>query len=1033
MTGIKPAGGGQLDFQAVFFSREELWLAPGDLGRFQLERRWFKAGRSSPFHPLVMTIGALEKSLLDELPWPETEDLPYRFLLYDLAGPLLEQLRRTPGDAAGEVRARAALAQDLGEGLGRLKLAGLTWDQVAALPPSGLARLLAEQGRAHDAFLDSQGRLDRAARRRRLLERLSAGEPFKTLAGVRRIVYRRVQRLSPFETELLLALAGRVRVEALLRVPSWLREEKTGSGAGFDFLRAIRRLEGSSAPGLDLEFSDPPPSALAYAADVLLSPAAARLRPAPDPAGQIQIIRTPTAYHEVEEAARQLKKLLAGGAAPEDLALAAPSLTDYGPLVEDLGRRFGLAFHFRRGRPLAGQGPARAVMDLAEVWGSHWERARVIGLFQNPYFNRAEGAENPGGLALAAGVTDQRAGGGFEENLSKVIYKEPAQNHTARALMAFVGRLKEAGRALAAARDWPAFFRIFKELLKELGWPGPPPPDSALAASDKAAGRALVEELARLESALARPPAPPAGLDHFRLWLRTVLAEAHVPDGRGPEGRIWVLNYYDLHGGRFEEIFFLGLNERVFPRTGPDKLWWPREFVSAAAGRDFLGRSLWTDAAERYRQEEMMLAAALGQARRRVWLFHHAEDQAGQPVLPSPLLSALKDLWPAEGGESRLTEEVTAWRAARDPAEAAGPDELWVGLARLDPADWPAAVPRSPENLSLWAALRRRREAWRALGEARPGPAAVAGWLKTRPSHQGAPLMSPSFLAGFAECPLAFWFREALGLASEGGPLEEWPALREGDSLHRILEAFFRPRLGPRGLPGPPWPGAAEEEALRAEILGLAEAEARRSQKEPLGRLPLWRIRQENLAALLTAWLGRELSQPDDHVRPWLLEWAFGPGKAAPPWPLAGEDAICFHGRADRIDRTGRGLWVRDYKRRDSASGFRIKPGHSPPPRAWPLLVYTLAAGAHFRMPADSSFEILDPAEGAARRPGLPSDHPDMEPSGGGAGFPQLLAEAWAGIKAGIFRPEAGSQCGFCSFGLMCPRADGEAAPEDSP
>ena len=1037
-----PSAPDLVEIEAVFFSREELWLTPGDLGRFQLQRRWDRAGsgRAGPFQPLILTIGALESRLLAELPRPEIEDLSCRFLLYDLAGPLLEQLGPPRAEAADEVRMRAALARDLGDGLGRLKLAGLTWDQVAALPPSGLARVLAEQGRHHDAFLDSRGRLDRAGGRRLLLGELSAGRLFKTLAGVRRIIYRQARRLSPFETELLLALAARVRVEVVLEVPAWVREEKTGPGAGFDLLRAIRRLEGSPASGLHLEFAGPEagpsPPALAYAADVLLSPGAGHGPAPPDPAGQIKIVRTPTAYHEVEEAARRLKKLVVAGTAPEDLALVVPSLADYGPLVEDLGRRFGLAFHFRRGRTLAEEGPARAILNLARVWGSHWERARILDLVRSPYFQGLSGPMDPGGLLLAAGVTDQRAGGGFEENLAKFIRLERDETRlrSARALLALVDRLKQAGRSLAGARTWPDFFLVFNSLLTELGWPGPALPDLPEAEDDPA--RAVSGELARLESALARPPAPPVGLDQFRFWLETVLAEHHVRDGRAPDGRIWVLNYYDLHGGLFEEIFFLGLNERVFPQAGPDNTWWPREFVSAAAGRDFLGRSLWSDAAERYRQEEFLLAAGLGQARRRVWLFHHSEDRTGRPILPSPLLTALKDLWP-DGEGTLLEEEATVWRAAPDPAEAAGPDELWVGLARLDPADWPKGLSRDPAGLALWTSLHRRREVWRGLREARPGPEAVARWLKARPGHQGAPLLKPSFLASFFECPLAFWFGEALGLSPGGDPLEEWSPADEGVSLHRILEAFFRPRLGPAGTPGPPWPGTASEKACLAELLKLAAAEAERAGREPVGRLPLWKLRQEKIPDILTRWLKRELAagRPEDEARPWLLEWSFGPRPrdAAPPWPLVapGSETIYFHGRVDRIDRTGRGLRVMDYKRRDSA-GLNMRPDEPPPARSWPLFIYTLAAGTNFGLPTDSSFEILDPAEGGTRRPGPSSDHPALDPeirAEGAFSFPRLLAETWGRVKAGIFRPE-GEKCDYCPFTRLCPRMDGEDAGE---
>jgi hypothetical protein len=118
---------------------------------------------------------------------------------------------------------------------------------------------------------------------------------------------------------------------------------------------------------------------------------------------------------------------------------------------------------------------------------------------------------------------------------------------------------------------------------------------------------------------------------------------------------------------------------------------------------------------------------------------------------------------------------------------------------------------------------------------------------------------------------------------------------------------------------------------------------------------------------------------------------------------------------------------------------MKIKPDQPPPTRSWPLIIYALAAGAHFGLPADCSFEILDPAEGEARRPGPPSDHPALDPDplararlaeAGAFSFTGLLAETWAGVKAGVFRPEGESRCAYCLFDRLCPRADGEASRE---
>jgi hypothetical protein len=96
-----------------------------------------------------------------------------------------------------------------------------------------------------------------------------------------------------------------------------------------------------------------------------------------------------------------------------------------------------------------------------------------------------------------------------------------------------------------------------------------------------------------------------------------------------------------------------------------------------------------------------------------------------------------------------------------------------------------------------------------------------------------------------------------------------------------------------------------------------------------------------------------------------------------------------------------------------------MKPDQPPPAQSWPLLIYALAAGAHFGLRADCSFEILDSAENESRRPGLSYDH-----------FPGLLAETWGKVKAGVFRPE-GENCDYCLLSRLCPRMDGEAAREE--
>lgn len=1110
------------NIKALFFSPRTIWLLPNDLLRSQFQSKFFDdiglasstdnvlegqvparacsrsdapvfpAGR----YPRLETFTSLERALARELDQPEMDNLGRRLILYDLARTLADHMwpnRSQPAEVDSSLPSSnlfstqsalpepeeaqpalsgadlKSLADDLGDGFDRLKLAGLSWDQVAQLPPAGLGRLLADLGRRHDQLLAGLGRRDRFARRRQVLDELCAGRKFQALAEVKEIVCRWSQRLSPFETDFILALARGRQLQLTLKVPSWVRDENIDHGSGFDLLRSIRRIEKCQEPTLWFDFSEyqtgadgprpsvepssvrypdlidhTPPPALAYAADVLLAPAAYRRPDPPDPTDNLKVIRAASAYQEVEEAARLMKESLRRpeNLKAEDLALVVPDLDRYGPLLDDVSRRFGLAFYLRRGDSLAETGPARAIIDLLTLWSSNWERGRLLELIRNPYFQLGLDPVASHRLAVEAGVTDHRAGGGFEDNLSKINTDLHADGPAARSMLDLLKRLKQAGRRLDQSPTWGEFMFRFKKLLNDLAWPGDlslAPLEPNIRAADLAAAQALAREMDRLGQAFDESPRPPSiGLANFRLWLETVLKDSHLNWDRNPEGRIRVLNYYDLHGGFFEEIFFLGLGERIFPQTAPESRWWPEELVRGAA--ELLGRPLWSEAADRYRQEELLFATGLGQARRRVWLFYPAGDDSGRQVAPSPLLTTLTELWTDENGISRLPVE-TASRAVSPPLiRVAGPDELWVTLAALPPEKWLRSLLKRPETAEVMEQLHRRRERWRQQkNEAFLSPEVMRTWLTRRPTHEGRPLLTPNFLAAFEDCPLAFWGREVLGLSAEGDPIEEWPRTSEGTVVHRVLEVFFQSRLGSGpGQPGPPWPGPADYETCRVELMDILNQEIDRCVRcDPLGRAPLWELRRARLPEILSAWLRREMSSGSE-LRPLSLEWSFGTkyGREAEPWffDLGDGEGLYFQGRADRLDQTEEGLSLRDYKLRlrdDFKLRGRNKTVNRLPTRVWPILTYALAAADLLGQKVEAGFDIIEADSGTGRLIVLSTDDPEMcrpDPKAGGEGlsFPQKLSETWQALGEGHFSPtgEMDRHCAFCGLGLLCPRQD---------
>lgn len=995
------------DFRAVFFSPKTIWLAPNDLALFQLQNALGGSGVKDFTHnfvPQIITFSALEAKLANEISPPELAPLERQFILDGLAKGLAEALGLDEKNLSPAILGE--LADSLGDGLDRLKLAGIPWDKVARLKPARLAQVLSALGRQHDEILRNLGRADRFTKRQAVLKLLADGFRFRALDGLEKIECHWSQRLSPFETDLLIALSNHYEVDVIFNIPAWARNEDLAHGSGFDIVRTFREMEkhiGSNKLFLSYSDAQEKNAALSYAAETLLAPPDYRQSDPPDPTGSISITRAPTAYQEVEDAARRIKELIAHGQSqPHDLALVAPDLNSYGPLIEDVGRRLGLPFHFRRGESLAEQSAARSLLELTALWSSNWERSRVLRLLNSPYFTLTErGAAELHRTALRGGVTDRRAGGGFEMNLAKLTRSENEEGTIAAEILKTVEDLKAHGKALAAHKNWPDFFAAFHGILTELGWPGP---------LDDAAVPLVREEMENLALAFSCPYAPDVSIRNFRLWLKRALPERNFGHDKSPEGRVWALNYYDIHGGVFDEIFFLGLNERLFPQTGASNRWWPEEFIKATNDAAFLGRPLWSSNDDRYRQEELMLATGLGQARRRAHLYYHQTGDDGRAALPSPLLSGLKELWP------ELKERETVTTLPPPPELVRGEDELWADLIAVPPDQWPRELCEREDWQKEWHGVHRRRAAWRQMQkEAKPGAAAVGQWLEQGENYNGRPLIKPEFLKSVADCPLAFWWWQSLGLEGDDAPVEEWPKSREGTLLHKVLEKFFQPRLGKA------WPGAEDFEKCRAELLGILEREIKSGQSRmPLGRLPLWQTRVKKLPEILTQWLQREFDRPAT-VKPFKLEWTFGEDNSAPPYelPLSDSESIYFKGRIDRIDEAEEGLAVRDYKSRES-SVYKVKTDkggvvENIPPAALPLAIYTRAASEHLARPAHSFYEFIKATPGSAGQLPLPHDET--------FDLPEHLRGLWGQVIAGVYEP-SGDGCDWCTYQSLCPRLD---------
>jgi hypothetical protein len=995
-------------FSASHFAIGTLLIVPNDMVRNMVGEE-ILTNREVVMGPRVMSFNLLEKILSGEL-GPAPIDGLLRLMALNAAAPDVWEPLGLPGHL--EPARVIELADQLGDGLDRLRLAGVSWETLESLEPRELSAALAAIGRRYEAWLGDRD--DQFSRRRKLLEALRGGHQFDALAEIESVHCHHSSRLSPFEAELLKALAAKYRVNLRLSAPRWLLEENIPPGTGYHRLRLVRDLEGSQIPGLDLTWADPQkpdrpevPEALRYASENLFGPRPQG--PAPDPTGVLSILAVPTRYHEVEEVGRKIKALLVGGIPSHRLAIAVPTLSLWLPSILDVARRFGLSLRYRRGIPLSSYPPVSALLDLVSLWDSNWELTRILKILESPYFEFGlEGLLRP--FLHEIGISDERAAGGFKANFDKI--SDPVLREKLKPTYLAVGRLKQAAMNLSAAKTWKSFRDRLQSILRGFGWPGRVLAESQgrgyehefwlRTSTDSVSVERMANLLHGLFDALAASQhAPPVSLASFKLWLHRTMSETAMEEHGGSEMGVKVLNYFDLHGAFFEALFLMGLNDKVFPSAKAEGCWWPEELVQSLATTS-LGRRLWSNAAENYQREEDIVAQALSQAKRVVISYQTStEDQ--RPALPSAIVESLIDLWP----EGVLKAERPGWPLPPPADRVCDAGELWLNLAVNHPAQSAPEIfkrlSRRPleEAEGLWASIPTRRKSLNLLQE-RLSPQLLEAWLGTLPQYQGRPLATVRPLVGFAECPRRFWYQEILSVAAWPGTMETWSGWAQGEVIHQTLENFLGPLVshetrdfGPSRLKYIYWERAHRHFCSR-----------------PVGRRPVYSAISKKLEASLMAWVERHKDLAKVKVA--ALEWSFGnsQGHDAPPYRVDSPSGDFFlTGRVDRIDWEGGHVVVRDYKTNRGlmydSGGQRPKEGLRP---SWhyPMILYALAAGQHFKAEPQAVIEFVDPREG--------EDQLGVE-MGEPAEFSQLWEELMRGELGG---PSDGGHCQYCQYTRLC-------------
>jgi ATP-dependent helicase/DNAse subunit B len=919
---------------ALAAGRPVLYLVPNADEAGLVRRRLLEAaGGGAVFLPGILTCRLLARRILDGgLPgWSERDPLARRLALRALVErwqgrlgpPRFERSAQTPGFLAALDELLAELA-------------------MAALPPAALTGLAAQAATAEDRrrlealaglaadFAGDPLQLDPPA----LLARaaaLAAADPQQALADALAgnaapsealLVLDGFSHLSALELGLLEALLPAAG-EACLALCLDPGDLAVGAGPRPPFeglhalaqrcleqggwtllpLGATRRAGSPWLRGLAARLFRPE---AAESAPAEAAPATDAAAAADDAVG---LIVGATPQDEAEGVLREIRRALAAGQAPEELAVLYRQETT-GELLAGLLAAAGIPFAGER---------RRALTRFAAV-----DQALVL-------------LDWAGGAAPADLPQRLRGGVGTPEPLlAELQALGSAQGLPAAAPWAPCFAAARAGDPEAdwAWLDWreslPAgplaggawLERVVTPLLALLAKPlaaqleaclltAGRTPELAVLAADARALERLQAVAAGLAAALPAPRPPAAWAE----WLRREADAESLAIPLGQEGGGLLLgNPFSLRLPELHTVFVCGLNEGQFPPA------FREDPLLRDGERRALGGAL-PDRRQRLARERYLFYVACTRPAARLWLSWAKRDASGRPLAPSQFLAELRRLsphWP----EPRQLPALAMAEKLRDPVDrrALLRDCLLAGARREAPALASAA--------ERW--LRAQGEGSRLDAAARPRQEqALAGHPALGPHLESMLRLSASRLEAFAECPYRYLGTHLLGL--EAAEDYEPGAREEGILLHRILELAYAAGTAP----APEGLAALHERAiaeLATAMPGLAS--------------PRFRAGDARRLSLLAGFLARDaarIAACGFAPRPGGAELRFAlPLAELPGGPEAADAGVLVTGVVDRVDAdaAGRELVI-DYKSGKAA----IDPPDSEAPRRFQLALYAIARG----------------------------------------------------------------------------------------
>ncbi|HEX9021248.1 MAG TPA: PD-(D/E)XK nuclease family protein [Nitrospirota bacterium] len=967
-----------------------------------------KLGSSALVQPDVQTLHQFVEKQYSRLGGPRLIDENSRLLL--LEGLVKERLvdgyffNQSPDLLAPSLS--AALARTIEQ----LSAAGVTPQKLSQTIQGSdffdrpQAKLLVDVYQRYEAALKNKNLADPAGVRSQLLEQFD----HRWLSSYRTILIDGLLHASRVEAAILRKISSCGNCTSLVEAatPDLLRRagEFHPLALTKDFLSGIGVLpeQGKAVPGNDDLFT----------AEALFSdePFSKTIEKAPPPASfskEIRLLSAVNPREEVSLIARRVKKSLKGGATPDAILVAFPSLDDYGLLVEEIFNDFGIPYNRALGRQLGSSPVATAIVSLLRVLHEDFSGPALLRVFSSPFLKFS--GQPSLAPALDRLLRLRRITGGKEKLFAALSHSAPGEEGGDT----LSESLTDLFAALApfSAKEAAPLSSWMERLAGLIAWSGLGARVALIKGSlnvNYQAYKKLSDFLGSLSRAGKLFPEYTYTFNEWVFLLKKTLLHARFQVPPEDEGGVQILGIEESAGHAWDEIYLGGLVEGKFPRRLPQNIFLPEPVLESLGVRTLRDARL-VAANHFYR---LVLSA------QRVTITY-PENEGDRPAEPSPFLEELTPLKNA-GLVNRGIEQTSGIQYSLRIEDSGSVPELAKAIGRAGAATGLGEILDSArEDMSV---IKSALESKTAGPAPAPPPPKLEFWVTE--------------LDDYLACPYDYYVTYVLGIEPLQEVTEDMLPVDRGSKVHGILKKFYGEAFGNRPVT------RENREEARAVLKKLADAAFHKEADTVRNR----REKGFFLTVMAERFLDAEIEFWKQGMRPAYLEQKIGRHRLVLP---DGSEAE-LTAKIDRIDVDENGNFIIvDYK-----TGTYPEPSMGVDQNIFQLPVYAVMAvnksfegGPLLKKPIGLAYyDLKGINKGLARdvvlyNKNIRDDHTKIKTKTSPKSeeeFETILTQsmdkarkAVEGILAGGFpsRPREESACRYCENDTMC-RFDKEADME---